>query len=214
MKVYIAGKITGNKEAESQFESAESKMKFIGYDVFNTEKEFRNSHMTEDCIMLNRLNELNKCDALALLPNYNQSKCSKIEIAWANKFNIPIWIVSITYKTLTFRSFNNTEKPNEIDINSFIGKILNYFNLTFFKLQKSKKSEIVRIRFSIIYILRDYGFTFKNISKVFNQDHSTIMNAVKVVNDTFDSYPELRETFMTINTIFDEHMKNQKKDVA
>jgi hypothetical protein len=40
------------------------------------------------------------------------------------------------------------------------------------------------------------------------------MNAVKVVNDTFDSYPELRETFMTINTIFDEHMKNQKKDVA
>ena len=70
MKVYIAGKITGNKNYVEQFEKAEKVLKELGHAVINPVKNIGFSY--REYIDMG-LSELSKCDAICLLEGYEES---------------------------------------------------------------------------------------------------------------------------------------------
>ena len=46
--------------------------------------------------------------------------------------------------------------------------------------QKTRKPEVTRIRFRVIYELKEIGFTLQAISDYFNyKDHSSVINSIK-----------------------------------
>ena len=81
MKIYIAGKITGNPNYKEQFAAAEKKLKAEGHQVINpTWKPLGLSY--KQCIDLG-LAELSQCDAIYLLSNWRESKGAGLEHIYA-----------------------------------------------------------------------------------------------------------------------------------
>lgn len=85
MKIYIAGKI-GDLPVEDftrKFESAKSQLVELGYDAV-TPLDFEHNHgRTWAEYMLEDLRELSRCDAVCMLPCWEDSPGARIEIAFA-----------------------------------------------------------------------------------------------------------------------------------
>ena len=80
MKVYIAGKITGNPNYKKEFAEAEEWLKTIGYTPINPAKNQCQSYREYIDAGLKQLME---CEAIYLLPNYEDSKGALLEYQYA-----------------------------------------------------------------------------------------------------------------------------------
>ena len=80
MKVYIAGKITGNPDYIKQFAEAEEELKASGHTVLNPVKDKGFSY--KEYIDMG-LCELMKCDGIYLLDGWQESSGARLEFLYA-----------------------------------------------------------------------------------------------------------------------------------
>ena len=91
MKVYIAGKITGDKHYERKFRKVEKKLRRMGYSVMNPAwlrgyPEFDwKDYMAVTAAMQER------CEAVLFLPDWTESKGARLEHERAQKLNQSIY---------------------------------------------------------------------------------------------------------------------------
>lgn len=81
MKIYIAGKITDNPDFRDQFDKAEKTLRAEGHTVMNPAvlpPGFEHHEYMEVCYAM-----INVCDAVALLPNWLESKGARMEHTYA-----------------------------------------------------------------------------------------------------------------------------------
>lgn len=81
MKIYIAGPITNNPDYEKQFAEAEEKLLSMGHLVINPAKNPGTCY--KDYLDIG-LMELMKCDAIYLLPGWEESKGAQLEQHYAD----------------------------------------------------------------------------------------------------------------------------------
>ena len=82
MKIYIAGKITGNDIYYAEFLTAEIELKNKGHIVFNPTTlplGLEHEQYLHICKAM-----IDVCDTVAFLPNWTESKGAKMEMEYAN----------------------------------------------------------------------------------------------------------------------------------
>jgi len=89
MRLYISGKITGDKNYKEKFKTAETRLRRCGYEVFNP-ASFEYAVPIYEEIMEFDLDALRKCDGVALLLDWYESAGAKREVELAQNLNIPI----------------------------------------------------------------------------------------------------------------------------
>lgn len=81
MKIYIAGKITGNPNYKEQFAAAEKKLKAEGHQVINP--TWKPEGLTYKQYIDMGLMELQQCDVIYLLSDWKDSKGARMEYIYA-----------------------------------------------------------------------------------------------------------------------------------
>ncbi len=91
-KCYIAGKVTGLPEAEyrKKFHKAEIAVAILGYEPVNPVELPHNHDKTWESYMREAIKAMMDCDAIYLLPDWEQSTGARIEAALAFHLNIKI----------------------------------------------------------------------------------------------------------------------------
>ena len=94
-KIYISGKITGDKNAEAKFRAAESFLIKTGYDPINPFKipvhRSISSPRWIDYLKADLLEMLkHNCEKIYLLHDWNYSDGAKVEVCLAEKFEYEI----------------------------------------------------------------------------------------------------------------------------
>ncbi len=92
MKVYIAGKITGNENYKAQFESAARQIEALGHIVLNP--ALLPEGMTAEEYMRICTAMISVCDEIWVLPNYWNSAGTKIEISLCEYCDKPVKYLS------------------------------------------------------------------------------------------------------------------------
>lgn len=88
MKVYIAGKITGNPNYKEQFKKAELELRLQGHKVLNPADTIaridglKHEEYLHICLAM-----IDIADEVAFLPNWKDSKGAKMEMEYAKKAN-------------------------------------------------------------------------------------------------------------------------------
>lgn len=92
MKVYLAGKVTGEdyNNVVTKFEAYEQKIKEKGHEVISPVKIVPPTAKWEDAIIM-CLKALAKADAVYFLPDWTQSRGARIEYAIAKAKNKKIY---------------------------------------------------------------------------------------------------------------------------
>ena len=83
MKIYIAGKITGDNEYRAKFQEATSTMEALGHVVLNP--AILPAGLAEQDYMQIALAMLNAADLAVFLPDYQESAGAMIEWAWCKR---------------------------------------------------------------------------------------------------------------------------------
>lgn len=95
MKVYIAGKIRGDKNYRAKFEEAERHLKTLGHSVMNPAvlppSGFRHEEYMKVCLAM-----LDICDAVYMLPDWKKSEGARTEYNVATKKGKVIMFSDIT----------------------------------------------------------------------------------------------------------------------
>lgn len=81
MKIYIAGKITGNPNYKEQFAAAEERLKAEGHQVINP--TWKPEGLSYKQYIDMGLMELQQCDVIYLLSNWRDSKGARFEYIYA-----------------------------------------------------------------------------------------------------------------------------------
>jgi len=88
MRLYISGKISGNEHYKEDFATARQELKSVGYDVCDP----TSFDLAEDIpwaeAMKYDIGEMLRCDGVALLPNWEDSKGSCLEARLAKDLGI------------------------------------------------------------------------------------------------------------------------------
>lgn len=88
MKIYLAGKITGNPNFKDDFKKAELELRLKGHKVLNPADTIaridglKHEEYLHICLAM-----IDVADAVAFLPNWKDSKGAKIEMEYAKKAN-------------------------------------------------------------------------------------------------------------------------------
>lgn len=105
MRVYISGKITGldPEKAKGHFARASELVEKLGYKPVNpmVEVPFDPEYKWED-YMLKDIALLFGCDAILMLPNWEDSKGAKIEHAIAQLHGLQVLFTGWDYKTYSY----------------------------------------------------------------------------------------------------------------
>jgi hypothetical protein len=92
-KIYIAGKVTNlpYNQVQQKFEAAETKLQVMHkLNVVNPTKLVK-QETPWNIAMVQCITHLQKCDAIFLLPDWNQSEGALVEVAWAIENKIKIY---------------------------------------------------------------------------------------------------------------------------
>lgn len=83
MKIYIAGKITGDNEYKAKFREAAEKLETLGHVVLNP--AILPAGLAEQDYMQITLAMLNAADMAVFLPDYQESAGAMVEWAWCQR---------------------------------------------------------------------------------------------------------------------------------
>jgi hypothetical protein len=89
MKIYISGKVTGVKHPEWKFAKTEKYLQSLGHEVLNPVELCRNDLPWKEAMII-CLEELKKCNAIYVQPDWEKSRGAKIEISCAEKYGFEI----------------------------------------------------------------------------------------------------------------------------
>ena len=96
MKIYIAGKITGNPSFRDDFKKAELALKLQGHIVLSPADTIARIQRLEHHEYLHICYAMiDVADAVALLPNWKDSKGAKMEMEYAKKANKKIMYLEV-----------------------------------------------------------------------------------------------------------------------
>lgn len=200
--IYMSLAITNNNNAKVQAGLYESALQKKGYEVFNPVKHFANSELTEKQIMTKELEILSDCSMMVILPNSYKSKGVKIEIAWCEKFNIPIKRVLYGKHNLVLTAFEqNTYNVSE-QIENWIKSISDSFDLSLNDYLLTRSGDVVMSRHVIAYILKAKGLSYNTIGKLLFKDRATILHSVKIINNYVVYH---KETQLLIDKFLDSY---------
>lgn len=90
MRVYISGRITGDKGYKEKFRKAYEKLLFH-YDVFNPASLDLGDAATWSDYMRYDINELTRCDAIYMLRDWRKSKGARLERFIARKIGLKVF---------------------------------------------------------------------------------------------------------------------------
>jgi hypothetical protein len=92
-KIYIAGKVTGEpiKKCQLKFKTAQLEMESHGFIAINPLEIVTDNNTPWDTAMKMCIKQMLDCDAVILLPCWEDSNGAKIERKLANKLEIPIF---------------------------------------------------------------------------------------------------------------------------
>ena len=101
-RVYISGGITGISDYKDKFNDAEMKLKSLCYSVINPAKvnDILPTDMSYDEYMEIDYKMLDMCEIIYLIPGWNKSKGSKLELKKAMDMNMRIMTVEDLEKEL------------------------------------------------------------------------------------------------------------------
>ena len=85
MKIYIAGKITGDKNYREKFEKVASSLREHGFSVMNPACLSEDKEFCWDDYMAISSAMQKTCDATVLLPDWQDSKGARIELQTAER---------------------------------------------------------------------------------------------------------------------------------
>lgn len=91
MKIYIAGKITGEKHYKRKFGKVERILKQKGHSVFNPATLDAYPEFTWEDYMSVTKAMLKRCNAMLLLPDWKYSKGAILEYEYAKKLGISVF---------------------------------------------------------------------------------------------------------------------------
>jgi hypothetical protein len=100
MKIYISGKITGDENHEAKFAEAERRLREAGFDDVVNPVLFARQGENWKVSLRRDMAHLTYCDAVALLPDWEESRDVKIEVGLARELGISVraiedWILLI-----------------------------------------------------------------------------------------------------------------------
>lgn len=97
---------------------------------------------------------------------------------------------------------NSIKAPTIPDIQMAIVRVADYFDVSPRLILSDKRhANLVFIRQAMWSVLHNLGYTFKDIGRNFNRDHSTIIHGVNRVHGLIDVYGGDRETYNTIHSL-------------